>query len=286
MTIQMTVDTLGSISFWAGALVAVLKLVDWLLSPQQKRTLASWAATAWIWLDEQRLGKFVAAVRSLHAQRILSLVAHAIILLVSLLFLGRAFLGWRGLIEIYIGTPRLYLSQVWVDIAAILVSMILLSFFCHPRITAWIAGASSVSYYFVRAGGAAALSYAILQLYIHGLIWVGLPLGRGTADGTKGFLGPAFFAPGSAEDYGGTLNVVVLHAVTALLGAPVLIETLLLLTILYCSIGWMLFISLLSGLHIAGKFVMLRIAEHKDGPVLAVSALLIAAGAIIKLFIS
>ena len=63
----MVVDILGSVSLWAGALVAILKLVDWLLSPQQKRTLASWAATAWIWLDEQRLGRFVAAVRSRRA---------------------------------------------------------------------------------------------------------------------------------------------------------------------------------------------------------------------------
>ena len=73
-------------------------------------------------------------------------------------------------------------------------------------------------------------------------------MGRGTVEGMK-FLGPAFFAPGTEADYGGTVNVVVLHVVTAFFRAPLLIEALLLLTVLYCSIAWILFISLLAGVH-------------------------------------
>jgi hypothetical protein len=236
-------DILGSITLWTGTLVGVLKLIDWLLSPRQKRRIASWAATTWIWLDEQRLGKFVSAVRSVRAQTILSLVAHTVITLAALLFLGRVFLGWTGYVEIYIGTPRLHVFQVWVDVAAILLSMILLSFFLHPRITAWIAGAPSVPRYFLRASFAVLLSYLIMRLYISGLLWAGLPLGEGVWDGSK-FLGPTLFAPGTDADYGGWLRLVMIHAVTAILGAPLLIEAFLLIIISVCSVCWILLVCL------------------------------------------
>jgi hypothetical protein len=276
-------DIVGSIALWTGTLVGVLKLVDWLLSPRQKRRIASWAATVWIWLDEQRLGKFVSAVRSVRAQTVLSLVAHTIITLATLLFLGRVFLGWTGYVEIYIGTPRLHVFQVWVDVAAILLSMSLLSFFLHPRITAWIARASSVPQYFLRVSFAVLLSYLTTRLYISGLLWAGLPLGEGVIEGSK-FLGPALFAPGTDADYGGRLSVVMIHAVTAILGAPLFIEALLLTIISVSSVCWILLVCLLSGLHVTAKFIVLRIAEHKDGPVLGLSALLVAIGAMLKVF--
>lgn len=279
------VDIVGSITLWTGAFVGVLKLVDWLLSPRQKRTIASWAAAAWIWLDEQRLGKFVSAVRSVRTQTLLALVAHTVVTLAALLFLGRVFLGWTGYVEIYIGTPRLHVFQVWVDVAAILLSMILVGFFLHPRIATWIAGAPSVPRYFLRASFAAALSYLIMRLYISGLLWMGLPLGEGIQHGSK-FLGPAFFAPGTDADYGGRLRVVVTHAVTAILGAPLLMEALLLIIISVCSVWWIILVYLFSGLHVTAKFIVLRIAEHKDGPVLGLSALLVAIGAILKVFAS
>jgi hypothetical protein len=278
-------DILGSIALWIGILGGVLKLVDWLLSPSQKRRIASWAATAWIWLDEQRLGKFVSAVRSIRAQQILSLAAHAVIMLAVLFFLGRVFLDWPGYVFIYIGTPRLHVFQVWVDVAAILLSAVLLSFFLHPRITTWIGGAPSVPFYLLRASVAAGLSYSIMLLYMAGLFLMGLPLGEGVFDGST-LVGPAEFAPGTDADYGGRLSVVTLHAVTAVFGAPLLIEALLLVIILICSVAWILFICLLSGLHITAKFIVLRIAEHKDGPVLGVSALLVAIGAILKFLVS
>lgn len=278
-------DIVASITLWTGALVGILKLVDWLLSPGQKRRIASWAASAWIWLDEQRLGKFVSAVRSVRAQTVLSLVAHTLTTLAALLFLVRVFLGWTGYVEIYIGTPRLHVFQVWVDVAAISLSMILLSFYLHPRITTWIAGAPSVPRYFLRASCAALLSYLIMRLYILGLLWAGLPLGEGVWDGSK-IVGPALFAPGTDADYGGRLRVVIIHAITAILGAPLLIETLMLIIIVVCSVCWILLVCVLSALHVTAKFIVLRIAEHKDGPVLGLSASLVAIGAILKIFVS
>ncbi|MBI2183112.1 MAG: hypothetical protein HYU31_20180 [Deltaproteobacteria bacterium] len=269
----MITDVLASISVWVGTVVGVLKILDWLLSQRQKQTLASWAIAVWVWLDDQRLGRFVSAVQSVRTQQLFSLVAHILVAFASLAFLGRAFLGWAGSVEIYIGTPRLHLFQVWVDVAAIFLSMMLLSFVLHTRITKWISGTRSVSSYFMRAGLAAILSYLLFQLYIRALFWLGLPAGQGVIDGGK-FLGPAFFAPGTDGDYGGRLNVIILHAVTAIVGAPLLIETLLLITISLCSMCWLLFVWMLSGLHIVSKFLVLRIAEHKDGPILALSALL------------
>jgi len=278
------VEILGSIALWTRTLVGVMKLLDWLLSQKQKKTLASWAAATWIWLDDQRIGKFISVVQNKRAQQCFSLITHIIVALALLSFVGRAYLGWAGSVEIYIGTPRLHLFQVWVDLAAILLSMMVLSLYLHPRITAWIAKAPSVFHYFLRTGIATILAYSILRVYISGLFWVGLPAGQGTWDGSK-FVGPAFFAPGTDADYGGRLNVIVLHTVTAMFGAPALLEALLLIGILCCSMGWLVLIWVLYGLHVAAKFLVLRIAEHKDGPVLALSALLVALGAIVKIFI-
>jgi hypothetical protein len=78
--------------------------------------------------------------------------------------------------------------------------------------------------------------------------------------------------------------VVLIHALTALFGAPLLTETVLLIMILAASVSWMFVILLLSAVHVAVKFLVLRIAEHKDGPVLALSALLLTIASIIKIF--
>ena len=117
------VPVIGSIALWTGAFIGLLKLVDWFLSARQKEKLAFWAAALWVWLDDQRLGRFVSAVRSSHSQRVLSLTAHCIVTLIVLSFLGRVFLGWSVPLDIYIGTPRLYIFQVWIDVTAL---------FCRP----------------------------------------------------------------------------------------------------------------------------------------------------------
>jgi len=277
------VPVIGSIALWTGAFIGLLKLVDWFLSARQKEKLAFWAAALWVWLDDQRLGRFVSAVRSSHSQRVLSLTAHCIVTLIVLSFLGRVFLGWSVPLDIYIGTPRLYIFQVWIDVTAIFLSSVLLTFVLHPRLSSWIAGASSLSHFFCRASLAAIFSYAIMRLYILGLLSAGLPLGKLIWDGSK-FLSPASFAPGTVESYGGKPAVVLVHTITALIGAPLLIETVLLVTIIFCSIGWVLLIWLLITLHVIVKFFVLRIAEHKDGPVLGISALLVAIGALVKAF--
>jgi hypothetical protein len=114
-----------------------------------------------------------------------------------------------------------------------------------------------------------------------GLVAVGLPLGQMTWDGSK-FLSPASFAPGTVEMYGGKFTVILVHTLTALIGAPLLAEAGLLMIILISSIAWLLLIWLLSAFHVAAKFIMLRITEHEDGPVLGVSAMLVAVGGFIK----
>src|SRR5882672_8144790 len=125
---------LGSITVWTGTFVGVLKLADWLLSSKQKKTLASWATTVWIWLDDQRLGRFTAAVKSIRAQRVFSVAAHAYITYVLLALLGKIFLGWNLYVVFRLGQPRIYPFQVWVEAAAMMCSMILLTWTIHPRI--------------------------------------------------------------------------------------------------------------------------------------------------------
>jgi len=58
----------GSIALWLGAFVGILKLVDWFLSEKHKEKLAYWATALWVWLGDQRLGKFVSLVRDQRSQ--------------------------------------------------------------------------------------------------------------------------------------------------------------------------------------------------------------------------
>lgn len=148
-----------------------------------------------------------------------------------------------------------------------------------------MARAPSVPAYFVRSSFAAGLAYCLMRLYFFVLSVLGLPPGQGTIANSQ-FLGPATFAAGTDAEYGGRIAVVLIHAVTALIGAPLLAEVLLLILILIASFTWIAIVLVLSILHLTLKFLVLRIAEHKDGPVLAISALLLAISSILKIFVA
>ena len=86
--------------------------------------------------------------------------------------------------------------------------------------------------------------------------------------------------------FGGQFIVTVLHAVTAIISAPVFAETFMLQNIFFLSVYWLIIVVILIALFRICQFILERVVENKNGPVLALSGLLIGVGAIIKAIIA
>lgn len=267
-------------TIWTGVSIGVLKVVDWLLTAAQKRKLSSFAETAWLWLSDQRAGRFTSLVRSPRVQRAFSIFTHVSMLAITLAFLARVFWGVRIDAQFQLGHPRVYLFQVWIDAVALAVSALFLSWWVHPRIALWIASAPSLPRYFGRALKAfglcilAAITLVVLQYPI------------------TGFSSPAFrydtldeirFA--YEQMLGGQPGVVAVHALTALVSAPVVAEWMLVQTILFLSLYWIIAVWLMILLFRFLQFILIRIVDSKDGPVLALSGVLVGVGAVAKVFL-
>ena len=143
-----------------------------MLTSKQKSRLAGVAETAWLWLSDQRAGRFTTLVRSTRVQRGFALFAHLSMLCLMLAFLARVFFGIRINVGLEIGHPRLYLFQVWVDVAALLVSACLVAWWAHPKVALWIGSAPSLPRYYGRA----AKAYAFGWLAMLALLVVQLPI--------------------------------------------------------------------------------------------------------------
>lgn len=268
---------LANISIWTGASVGFLKVVDWLLSTRQKAWLTDRATSAWFWLSEQRVGKFTAILRQPRLQAGFSIFAHLILISITLAFLGRVFLGWRINASIELGHPRLYEFQVWVDVAALLVSAWFLSWKIHPKIAKWIGTAPSLRCYFGRS--AMALGFCILAAFA--LLLLQFPI--------IGFDSPYFNEDDPAKVIaayesmlGGRQGAIVVHAVSAAITAPVMAEWLLVQTILFLSFYWLVLVWLAISLFRVLEFILIRIVESSNGPVLALSGFLVGVGAIVS----
>ncbi|MBY0284809.1 MAG: hypothetical protein K2W81_12710 [Sphingomonas sp.] len=83
---------------------------------------------------------------------------------------------------------------------------------------------------------------------------------------------------------GGKINAIVIHLLTTLLGAPILMETFLIISIVFISVYWIITVIFVTVLMKISEFLVLRIASYDKGPVLAVSALAVALGGISKAF--
>lgn len=283
-----TRDLLATLVVFAGATVGVLKIVDSLLSEEQKAWLRDKAATLWLWLDYQRAGKFMATVKSRRVQQAFSLVIHLSLLMLTQSVVAKAFLGRETPQEVKIGNPRIYPFQVWVDVVALLVSALFVSWKIHPRISRWLGTSASVRRYFLRAlaawGGSACAVFVLLssQLLLQLLV-----MGEGDVSFSLGISGmeapPTAAEVAAYEDgFGGTTGVTVVHAVSALVMAPFLAESTALGATLLFSFGWVLGVILLIVVFRVAQFILYRIEQSRSGPILALSGILIGIGVIAK----
>ena len=85
---------------------------------------------------------------------------------------------------------------------------------------------------------------------------------------------------------GGRLVAIVLHGVSAAIAAPLLVEMLLLNTMMFLSLYWLIFVVVLILVFRVVQFAILRITDNPKGPVFAISAFFVAIGGIVKLYAS
>lgn len=84
---------------------------------------------------------------------------------------------------------------------------------------------------------------------------------------------------------GGKWSVAGIHFVTAVAAAPIMVEAFLLLFTFGLSVYWIAAVAAATVLLKVSQFVTLRVASYDKGPVLAVSALAIAIGAVAKIMV-
>ncbi|NES83428.1 MAG: hypothetical protein F6K10_19590 [Moorea sp. SIO2B7] len=267
----------ANLTIWTGATVGFLKVVDWLLSTSQKTWLTDKAETAWFWLSEQRVGKFTAILRRSRLQTGFALFAHLSIIIITLAFLGRVFLGWSVNASLELGKPRLYEFQVWVDVAALLISAGFVSWKIHPRIAKWIGTAPSLKCYFGRS--AMALGLCVLAAFAFLLLMYPI---AGFDSPLLNEDDPEKLIAAYESMLGGKQGVIAVHALSALIAAPIMAEWMLVQTILFLSFYWLILVWVAIFLFRVFQFILLRIVESSNGPVLALSGFLIGLGAIVK----
>jgi hypothetical protein len=267
-------ETLAAIGIWAGVVVGVLTVADWLLLEAQKKWLRERFEDAWLWLAYQRLGRFTELLRNRRVQTGFAACCHVMMLVILLGFLARVYLGVRINAEFQLGQPRVYPFQIWVDVAALLISTAMVSWRLHPRVAAWIGNARSIPEFLVRA-------WALL-LIVWPILCFGLLIPEFFLIGPMQGESHAAIVAGLEHRLGGRVGVTLVHAITALISAPIMAEGLLVMTIAFLSLYWIIIVWSLAGIAKAVQFILLRIVESPKGPVLGISGFLIGVGAIIK----
>jgi hypothetical protein len=250
------------------AAVTLLALFDWFLTNRQKARIAEIAAALWVWLDDQRAGQFFNVVRSPRAQRVFSLLAHAIFLSATIgvaiaLNPGR----FQG-VYIFSGLEpiQVYSFQPWLEVLAVVLSAVILSARVHPRVTAWMGSATGISRYFARCIAAALVLIGLRFIVMLPVILIVRVRGITEALETLLYLRPLLAR---------TL-LVVLHACLVFVWAPVWVENVLVEVILWMLVFWFVIVCVSVLLFRIGQFFLLRIVERREGPVLGLSALLLA----------
>ena len=63
---------LTDLTIWTGAIIGALTIFDWLLSEKQKDNLRRCGEDLWLWLSDQKAGRFIRAFTALKVQFVIS----------------------------------------------------------------------------------------------------------------------------------------------------------------------------------------------------------------------
>lgn len=267
-------ELLGNISFWIGLSLGSLTILDFILRDNQKKWISSKAELLWLWLDEQKAGRFTILFLNKKVQNGLVYFTHLGILSILISFVGRIYFGWNVNANLQLGHPRAYEFQVWIDILALVVSILLISKFLHPRLLKKLKIEPTIKSYLLKSLLGLILCFGgllIILLIESPIIWPLFDL-ESTSD---------------IETYfGGKYVIIILHLLTAIISAPIMAETFLFQFMFFIGLYWTIIVYSMIFLFRFLQFFLIRIAENPKGPVIALSGLLTGIGAIVKLFMT
>ena len=249
----MNSDNLGTLAIGCAVATTVLQLLDWLLPPAAVQKLRDLLERLWLWLAEQRAGRLFRRLLEPPTLARLAIILAAVIATSTLAFF----------VLVRAGTPRpQQIVEILLNLLAFcalgsslsLAAFALSGFTWARRVALWVTLTKRPLAVLGRLTVVVAL--AALPLLVPGLLNQALGL-RGSATG-------AYFG---------------YFLVGVFIGMPAL-----LLALAFLSLSWLLLLSVLAPLLRVAEFLVLRLAEHPKGPVLGLSALLAAIGALMKVF--
>lgn len=117
----MTLSSIASsVVAGAGFVSGVAAILDWSLGTEAKARIRGAFETAWIWLADQRMGRFVDLIRKPAFQKtVVALTAGGMISILAA-FLLQLWTGWNLGASFQLGQPRLYTWQVGIEILVLL----------------------------------------------------------------------------------------------------------------------------------------------------------------------
>jgi hypothetical protein len=249
------IESLADICTVLGFIALLIKIVDWSLLSAHKLLIKNLATHVGFWLSEQKAGRYLKLVRSRNAQRFFSILMHiaAMALTLSMYFE-----------LLYLQGPTDRTFHRFFELAGlgvVLLSTVLVGFWWHPQLMAWVAKPESVLLYFARLWAASLVSFLAFYGYISLLFII--------SDSLRFNSGwPAL-----------TAKFIAFMAIF-----PLGIESFTIMLIFVLSMHWMIFIFLTMLLFKMIELFCSRIVEQDNGPaVVSVGLILVATGVTVKL---
>jgi hypothetical protein len=247
-------EFLANLGLWVGAIIGVLTIIDWLLIEKQKKKITSWCESLWLWLEYQRVGRFLKFLMLYKVQ-----VISSIIILLSFLYFGH-----RALTFSIVHSDPSIISGLFEAFLSLLMLIVVfgLSWKIHPKIISWTLKTNSIVKFYLRC-------LLIILLFIFLLSpFYGFPSE------------PLIFEllPESEP------LMMICYFLIIICFCLIVGELLLVTTNFLLSVSWLVLVLVLMSLFKVVQFFLIRIIEYPKGPVLGVSGLLIGVAALVKAF--
>jgi hypothetical protein len=265
-------QVLTDISIWVGVILGALTIFDWLLNDRQKDHLRRFGEDLWLWLADQKSGKFIQAFTGYKVQLLISVTVWGIFNVLNMMGMYIVFSA-----DAHLSRVNQSSRLLWEDLPTYIymfVCFVFVSWKIHPPLLAWITQGASVGRFFSRCGAAVAICLLMIigiVIYIATsifLIAMILPLAReaNTFAFSQRLLLPTFIA-------------------AFMLIIPVGAEFGLLYFVVLLSAIWCAVVYIAIGMIRTFQFVLLRIVDNPKGPVLGLSGLLVGVAALVKAFL-
>jgi hypothetical protein len=159
-------QVLTDISIWTGAIIGTLAILDWLLNDRQKNHLRRLGEDLWLWLADQKGGKFIQVSNGYKVQLFISVTLWGLLTVIYGLSAGL----------FYRRPPNFaQLTTLFSPVLACIYACVCLVFVgwrIHPPVLAWITFGASVGRYFWRS--IAALASCLVSLIGILLFWIAM----------------------------------------------------------------------------------------------------------------